>query len=93
MISNSNRKNSLSETIYRRLRMDPPSINCPEGKKVTQMCINPECSTSLRCNYLKCGSCGPKIHDSCFCVSLEEVSKLFNFKVDKWTEILANIFE
>ena len=58
------------QAILERLTKVAPEIKCPSGSIIVELCTNPICKNSLKCNNEKCPNCGSKIHEECTTVSL-----------------------
>ena len=71
------------EALLDRLKKEDPNINCPEGKKVTKICLNQACANALRCSGFNCKSCGRDVHIGCFSPLLNDITEHINIKTWK----------
>ena len=55
-------------------KREDPNILCPEGNKVTKVCMNPKCKIALRCDSLTCKSCGIEVHHGCLSIAFKEIT-------------------
>ncbi len=60
------------------LKVSEPKIFCPAGNKISRMCTNPACNTSLHCNSLNCEHCGTNAHPSCLSVTTIGITSMLN---------------
>jgi hypothetical protein len=69
-----------------------PDLHCPLGRKITWMCLNSNCETSLFCSDDHCKTCAHK-HDSCPVTKLSGLTNELNQQVKNCKELFIKIVE
>ena len=66
----------LASIIDSSRQLSKPTFLCPSGNKVSEMCCNKSCDSSLHCNEYECEVCSEK--HLCCGLSSKNLSKVSN---------------
>ena len=85
---------SLEALIGKNLVQEPKDLRCKGLKRVSRLCINPNCKLlSLLCGDSECSECNEEAHEECPLIKLKGVTTMLNKKVNSQKEVITKISE
>ena len=66
------------EAIFNGQKVREPVFHCASGNRLSRLCINPNCDSSLICHDADCNTCNTKKHLHCSSILLKGITESLN---------------